>query len=57
MTAGALHYVIVGGGLAGNLAALALGERGRARVTLLEQDQALGGNHTWSFHDGDLDRE
>ena len=57
MTAGALHYVIVGGGLAGSLAALALGERGRARVTLLEQDGALGGNHTWSFHDGDLERE
>jgi lycopene beta-cyclase len=57
MTARALHYVIVGGGLAGSLTALAVGERGRARVTVLEQDSVLGGNHTWSFHDGDLERE
>lgn len=57
MMAGALHYVIVGGGLAGSLTALAVAERRRARVTLLEQDRVLGGNHTWSFHDGDLEPE
>jgi len=50
------HYLIVGGGLAGVLTALALGQSRRpARVTLLERDRTLGGNHTWSFHDGDLD--
>src|SRR3569623_3457574 len=51
------HYVIVGGGLAGSLIALAVGETRRARVTLVEQDGALAGNHTWSFHDEDLDEE
>jgi lycopene beta-cyclase len=47
--------VIVGGGLAGGLAALALVEAGRGReVVLVERDQRLGGNHTWSFHETDL---
>lgn len=49
-------YLIVGGGLAGALAALALADAGRGqRVTLVEQDLALGGNHTWSFHETDLE--
>jgi len=56
MTAAALHYIIVGGGLAGSLISLALGERARTRVTLIERDGVLGGNHTWSFHDGDIER-
>jgi len=51
------HYVIVGGGLAGSLIALAVGQTRRVRVTLVEQDGALAGNHTWSFHDDDLDGE
>lgn len=50
-----IHYVIVGGGLAGSLIALAVGKTRHARVTLVEQDGALAGNHTWSFHDDDLD--
>ena len=50
------HTVIIGGGLSGVLTALALGQRRPgARVTLLERGPLLGGNHTWSFHDGDLD--
>jgi lycopene beta-cyclase len=49
-------YVILGGGLAGGLTALALCNAGRgARVLLVERDARLGGNHTWSFHDTDLD--
>ena len=48
-------YLIVGGGLAGGLVALALAaRRPRASVALVEQGPLLGGHHTWSFHDGDL---
>jgi lycopene beta-cyclase len=51
-------YVILGGGLAGGLTALALCEAGHgSRVLLVERDGHLGGNHTWSFHDTDLDEQ
>jgi lycopene beta-cyclase len=51
-------YLILGGGLAGGLAALALAERRPgARVVLVEQGARLGGNHTWSLHDSDLPDE
>jgi len=56
---GASH-VIVGGGLAGGLAALALADEGRgARVTLVESGAGLGGDgeHTWSCHESDLDAD
>jgi lycopene beta-cyclase len=48
--------IIVGGGLAGSLVALAFARR-RPEVDLLlvEQGEALGGNHVWSFFDSDLD--
>ncbi len=47
--------VIAGGGLAGGLVALALAARRPAsRVALVEADDRLGGNHTWSFHDSDV---
>ncbi|QIK95168.1 lycopene beta-cyclase CrtY [Sphingomonas sp. HDW15A] len=48
--------VIVGGGLAGALAALALAER-RPELPLLlvEGGETFGGNHVWSYFDGDLD--
>lgn len=47
--------VIVGGGLAGSLAALCLAERRPdLPVLLLEAGQSFGGNHTWSFFDSDV---
>jgi len=48
--------IIVGGGLAGSLLALAFARR-RPDVDLLlvEQGETLGGNHVWSFFDSDLD--
>ena len=48
--------VIVGGGLAGSLAALALREhRPDLPLLLVEGGESFGGNHVWSFFDGDLD--
>jgi len=50
-----VDHVIVGGGLAGGLTALALANAGRGRqVTLIDRELRLGGNHTWSFHLTDL---
>lgn len=50
--------LLVGGGLANGLAALALRRRHpRLRLTMIEAGAALGGNHTWSFHGSDLDDE
>ena len=47
--------VLVGGGLANALVALALLERApECRVALVEQGARLGGNHTWSFHVADV---
>jgi lycopene beta-cyclase len=50
--------VIVGGGLAGGLAALALSER-RPDVDflLLESGASFGGRHIWSWFDGDVAAE
>ena len=46
---------ILGGGLAGGLIALALAERQpELDVVLIEQDEALGGNHLWSFFGPDV---
>jgi lycopene beta-cyclase len=51
----AADVVIVGGGLAGSLAAWRLvTARPGLDVALLEQGATLGGNHTWSLHDGDI---
>lgn len=47
--------VILGGGLAGGLAALAIAaQRPELRLLLVEREARLGGNHIWSFFDGDL---
>ena len=47
--------VIVGGGLAGGLAALALAAlRPELRLLLIEHGTEPGGNHIWSFFDGDV---
>lgn len=46
---------ILGGGLAGGLIALALAERRpELDLVLVEQDEALGGNHVWSFFGPDV---
>lgn len=48
-------YVLLGGGLANALIALALrARRPRARLAMIERDSRLGGNHTWSFHEGEV---
>ncbi len=47
--------VLVGGGLQNALIALALFDRNpHARVALVERSERVGGNHTWSFHSGDV---
>lgn len=48
--------ILAGGGLANSLIAWRLRtERPELRILVLEQGKRLGGNHTWSFHDSDLD--
>lgn len=50
--------ILVGGGLANGLLAWRLSQlRPALRLLVLEQGGALGGNHTWSFHAGDLESE
>lgn len=47
--------IIVGGGLAGCLAALCLAQRRPdIPLLLLESGASFGGNHTWSFFDSDI---
>lgn len=51
----AFDLVLVGGGLQSGLIALAaLERRPERRIAIVEQTQALGGNHTWCFHAQDL---
>ncbi len=51
------EYILVGGGLQNALIALALLERRPdTRLTLVEREPALGGNHTWCFHASDVPR-
>jgi len=51
-------YLLVGGGLGNCLIALSLLDaRPELRVGLVEQHQALGGNHVWCFHAGDVPAE
>jgi lycopene beta-cyclase len=48
--------ILVGGGLANSLIALALrGARPELRVKMIERGDRVGGNHTWSFHSTDFD--
>nr|WP_299246367.1 lycopene beta-cyclase CrtY [uncultured Halomonas sp.] len=54
------HYdlILAGGGLANGLIALRLKrDRPEFRMLVLEQENRPGGNHTWSFHDSDLNTE
>ncbi|MCA9563261.1 MAG: lycopene beta-cyclase CrtY [Myxococcales bacterium] len=47
--------VLVGGGLQNGLIALTvLAKCPETRLLLIEAEQALGGNHTWCFHDADV---
>ena len=51
-----VDLILAGGGLANGLIAWRLrAERPDLRILVLEQGERLGGNHTWSFHDSDLD--
>ncbi len=48
-------YILVGGGLQSGLLCLALQHhQPHARVLLIERAAKLAGNHTWSFHPGDV---
>jgi lycopene beta-cyclase len=48
--------ILAGGGLANSLIAWRLAQQQPGlRILLLERGAQLGGNHTWSFHDSDLD--
>lgn len=50
------NIAIAGGGLAGTLIAWRLRQlRPDLSVALFEQGAALGGNHTWSFHETDFE--
>jgi lycopene beta-cyclase len=50
-----VEYALVGGGLQNALIAMALSVREpRPSIALVERGERLGGNHTWSFHAGDL---
>ena len=56
MSAKPYDLILAGGGLANGLIAWRLRTaRPELRILVLEQDAHLGGNHTWSFHDSDLD--
>ena len=52
-----IDIAIVGGGLSGGLAALALHRaQPEMRLALLEAGETLGGNHRWSWFGSDLDK-
>ncbi|MEM1194536.1 MAG: lycopene beta-cyclase CrtY [Pseudomonadota bacterium] len=56
MSDSTFDVVIVGGGLSGGLAALALHKaRPTFRIAVIEAGKTLGGNHRWSWFDSDLD--
>lgn len=53
-----VEMALVGGGLQNALIALAtLARRPRTRIAIVERAPRLGGNHLWSFHEGDVPRE
>lgn len=48
-------YILVGGGLQSALVSLALIDRDpKVRILLIERDNRLAGNHTWSLHETDI---
>ena len=55
MSARPQSLIILGGGLAGGLIALALAaRRPEIRVTIVEAGETIGGNHVWSFFESDV---
>lgn len=55
-TKNVFDYVLVGGGLQSGLLVLAIRHyQPDASILLLEKEDELAGNHTWSFHSGDLE--
>lgn len=47
--------ILVGGGLANGLIATRLAAlQPQARILIIEAEQRLGGNHTWSYHESDV---
>ena len=49
------RLIVAGGGLAGGLAALALkARRPDVEILVIDEAESFGGNHVWSFFDGDL---
>ncbi|WEF32345.1 lycopene beta-cyclase CrtY [Pseudoduganella chitinolytica] len=56
MTPTAYDLILAGGGLANGLIAWRLrSARPDLRILVLEAGERPGGNHTWSFHDSDVD--
>ena len=56
MPANRHDVIILGGGLAGGLAALALrSERPELGIAIVEPGEIIGGNHLWSFFGSDID--
>ena len=50
-----IDIILVGGGLANSLIAWQLmARRPDLNLLVIERGPTLGGNHTWSFHDGDV---
>lgn len=55
MNSNRYDIIFIGGGLANGLAAFRYSQvHPSARILLIEKENQLGGNHTWSFHDSDL---
>jgi len=55
MSAADFDLIILGGGLAGGLSALALAaRRPELRIAIVELGERIGGNHLWSFFDSDV---
>ena len=58
MIGGQIDIAIVGGGLAGGLIALATRQANPLlSIALFEAGQTFGGNHRWSWFEGDLDKK
>ena len=54
MPAARHDFIIIGGGLAGGLAALALAKARPGLDIALIEPGVIGGNHLWSFFDSDV---